>query len=253
MKHGDHVSENPPGFEVPVGTSPGALYAITRGLGRQFYAGPVPPEVHAHAQRQDALREFRPSRRLSRADWDDPRLREEAIRAIANRLGLMPRLSAACRAGRQLGRRGPDPRGDRRSADLRLRRSRAVAADEAEEVVKMFRDHYNIPRIHADESEAVPRCARGRFAIRKQSARPSANCSSTFFQKYADGIEGGRVPPRPGTLYPDVIESVSFSGAAPRSRIKSHHNVGGPPEKMGLKLVKPLRELFKDEVRGAGS
>ena len=70
------------------------------------------------------------------------------------------------------------------------------------------------------------------------------------FQKYADQIEGAAFLAQ-GTLYPDVIESVSFSGG-PSVTIKSHHNVGGLPEKMGLKLVEPLRELFKDEVRALG-
>ena len=71
-----------------------------------------------------------------------------------------------------------------------------------------------------------------------------------FVQHYADGIEGAEFLAQ-GTLYPDVIESVSFSGG-PSVTIKSHHNVGGLPEKMGLKLVEPLRELFKDEVRALG-
>ena len=71
-----------------------------------------------------------------------------------------------------------------------------------------------------------------------------------MFQKYANQIEGAEFLAQ-GTLYPDVIESISFSGG-PSVTIKSHHNVGGLPEKMGLKLVEPLRELFKDEVRALG-
>jgi GMP synthase (glutamine-hydrolysing) len=70
------------------------------------------------------------------------------------------------------------------------------------------------------------------------------------FQKHAHAV-GGATFLAQGTLYPDVIESVSFSGG-PSVTIKSHHNVGGLPEKMGLKLVEPLRELFKDEVRALG-
>merc|ERR1711991_68398 len=70
------------------------------------------------------------------------------------------------------------------------------------------------------------------------------------FQKHANTIEGAEFLAQ-GTLYPDVIESVSFKGG-PSVTIKSHHNVGGLPEKMGLKLLEPLRELFKDEVRALG-
>jgi len=72
----------------------------------------------------------------------------------------------------------------------------------------------------------------------------------SVFQEHAANV-GGATFLAQGTLYPDVIESVSFSGG-PSVTIKSHHNVGGLPEKMGLKLVEPLRELFKDEVRALG-
>ena len=121
---------------------------------------------------------------------------------------------------------------------------------EAEQVVTMFRDHYNIPLIHADESDRFLDRARGRHrpGDQAQDHRPPVH----------RGLRGARRTRSAareflaqGTLYPDVIESVSFTGG-PSVTIKSHHNVGGLPEQMGLKLVEPLRELFKDEVRALG-
>ena len=120
---------------------------------------------------------------------------------------------------------------------------------EAEQVVAMFRDHYSLNLIHADESELFL----GRLAGVSDPETKRKIIGGLFidvFQKYANGIEGAEFLAQ-GTLYPDVIESVSFSGG-PSVTIKSHHNVGGLPAKMGLKLVEPLRELFKDEVRALG-
>jgi GMP synthase (glutamine-hydrolysing) B subunit len=121
--------------------------------------------------------------------------------------------------------------------------------NEADEVVSMFRDHYNIPLIHADESERFLGELEG-VSDPETKRKTIGRLFIDVFQHYADGIEGAEFLAQ-GTLYPDVIESVSFSGG-PSVTIKSHHNVGGLPEKMGLKLVEPLRELFKDEVRALG-
>jgi GMP synthase (glutamine-hydrolysing) len=113
----------------------------------------------------------------------------------------------------------------------------------------MFRDHYNIPLVHADES--------GRFLSELEGLEDPEAKRKTIgrlfidvFQEHARAVGGAEFLAQ-GTLYPDVIESVSFSGG-PSVTIKSHHNVGGLPEKMGLRLVEPLRELFKDEVRELG-
>ena len=120
---------------------------------------------------------------------------------------------------------------------------------EAEEVVAMFRDHYNMPLIHADEQRAVSLHWTGKIDP-ETKRKIIGGLFIDVFQKYANQIEGADFLAQ-GTLYPDVIESISFSGG-PSVTIKSHHNVGGLPEKMGLKLVEPLRELFKDEVRALG-
>ncbi len=120
---------------------------------------------------------------------------------------------------------------------------------EAEQVVTMFRDHYNMPLIHADESDLF--LARWKACRTRKSKRKTiGRLFIEVFEKHAKSV-GGATFLAQGTLYPDVIESVSFSGG-PSVTIKSHHNVGGLPEKMGMKLVEPLRELFKDEVRALG-
>ena len=120
---------------------------------------------------------------------------------------------------------------------------------EAEEVVRLFGGHYNIPLIHHDASEL--------FLSRLDGVDdPEAKrkiIGATFidvFEAEARKIDGARFLAQ-GTLYPDVIESVSFTGG-PSVTIKSHHNVGGLPARMNLDLVEPLRELFKDEVRDLG-
>ena len=121
---------------------------------------------------------------------------------------------------------------------------------EAQKVVALFRDSYNIPLVHVDAERHLPQGARRRRRSRGRSARPSANCSSTC-SRPRRRRSAAREFLAQGTLYPDVIESVSFTGG-PSVTIKSHHNVGGLPERMNMKLVEPLRELFKDEVRALG-
>ena len=122
--------------------------------------------------------------------------------------------------------------------------------NEAKSVVEMFREHYNLPLILVDAADRFIDALEGesRPGEEAQDDRPPVH----------RGVRGGGEEARrgaeflaQGTLYPDVIESVSFTGG-PSVTIKSHHNVGGLPERMNMKLVEPLRELFKDEVRALG-
>jgi len=121
--------------------------------------------------------------------------------------------------------------------------------NEATEVVDLFRGHYNIPLVHVDASDLFL----GQLAGVTDPETKRKTIGRLFievFEKEAKGIGGAEFLAQ-GTLYPDVIESVSFTGG-PSVTIKSHHNVGGLPERMNMKLVEPLRELFKDEVRALG-
>jgi GMP synthase (glutamine-hydrolysing) len=125
--------------------------------------------------------------------------------------------------------------------------------NEAAEVVEMFRDHYNIPLVHVDASDTFIGALEGQ-SDPETKRKIIGKLFIDVFEAEAKTLEGqGRKPEflAQGTLYPDVIESVSFTGG-PSVTIKSHHNVGGLPQRMNLSLVEPLRELFKDEVRALG-
>ncbi|MDB5511253.1 MAG: hypothetical protein JWR08_736, partial [Enterovirga sp.] len=120
---------------------------------------------------------------------------------------------------------------------------------EAEEVVGLFRDHYNIPLVHV-RAEDTFICALEGVTDPEAKRKTIGRLFIETFEAEAKAVGGAEFLAQ-GTLYPDVIESVSFSGG-PSVTIKSHHNVGGLPERMNMKLVEPLRELFKDEVRVLG-
>ena len=125
---------------------------------------------------------------------------------------------------------------------------------EAEEVVSLFRDHYNIPLVHVEAQELFLAALEGVEDPEVKRKTIGRLFIETFEEEAKKIAADGRGAPQflaQGTLYPDVIESVSFSGG-PSVTIKSHHNVGGLPERMNMKLVEPLRELFKDEVRALG-
>jgi GMP synthase (glutamine-hydrolysing) len=124
-----------------------------------------------------------------------------------------------------------------------------LRAGEAEEVVRLFRDQFNIPLVHADAGDRFLAALAG---LTDPEAKRKA-IGGTFIEVFEAEAKklGGADFLAQGTLYPDVIESVSFTGG-PSVTIKSHHNVGGLPARMRLKLVEPLRELFKDEVRALG-
>jgi GMP synthase (glutamine-hydrolysing) len=121
--------------------------------------------------------------------------------------------------------------------------------NEAQEVVSLFMDHYNIPLVHVDAKAQFLGALAG-VADPEDKRKTIGRLFIEVFDREAAGIEGAAFLAQ-GTLYPDVIESVSARGG-PSAVIKSHHNVGGLPERMKLKLVEPLRELFKDEVRALG-
>jgi GMP synthase (glutamine-hydrolysing) len=124
-----------------------------------------------------------------------------------------------------------------------------MRAHEAEEVVRLFRDHYNIPLVHVGAQDLFVGALEG-VSDPETKRKTIGRLFIDVFEAEATKIGGAEFLAQ-GTLYPDVIESVSFTGG-PSVTIKSHHNVGGLPERMNMKLVEPLRELFKDEVRKLG-
>lgn len=247
MSHGDHVSRIAPGFEV-YGTSPNAPYAITADTSRNFFAVQFHPEVH-HTPNGAALYENFVRLAGFSGDWTMSAYREEMIAAIREQVGDK-KVICALSGGVDSSVTGillHEAIGDQLTCvfvDHGLLR-----LNEAEQVVQMFRENYNLNLIHADESDLFLGELEG-VSDPEVKRKTIGKLFIDVFQKYADKIEGAEFLAQ-GTLYPDVIESVSFSGG-PSVTIKSHHNVGGLPEKMGLKLVEPLRGLFKDEVRALG-
>ncbi len=247
MSHGDRVTELAPGFAV-IGTSPGAPFAITTDPSRHFYAVMFHPEVHHTVNGARILKNFTDLAGFT-GDWTMAAYKDQAIDAIRARVGdakVICGLSG-----------GVD------SSVAAVLIHEAIGAQltcvfvdtglmrqgEAEEVVTLFRDHYNIPLIHADESDRFLTALDG-VEDPEQKRKTIGRLFIDVFEHHAQAIGNAKFLAQ-GTLYPDVIESVSFSGG-PSVTIKSHHNVGGLPERMHLKLVEPLRELFKDEVRALG-
>ena len=247
MSHGDHVSSIAPGFEV-YGTSPNAPFAITGDTTRDFYAVQFHPEVH-HTPNGAKLYENFVKLAGFKGDWTMGAYREEAIEKIRAQVGdgkVICALSggvdssvAAVLIHEAIGEQLTCV-----YVDHGLMRK-----GESEQVVGMFREHYNLPLIHADESDLFLGKLEG-VSDPETKRKIIGGLFIDVFEKYAAEIGGADFLAQ-GTLYPDVIESVSFSGG-PSVTIKSHHNVGGLPERMNMQLVEPLREIFKDEVRALG-
>src|SRR6186713_1531591 len=248
MSHGDRITKMPPGFSV-AGVSPNAPFAVIQDEKRKYYGLMFHPEVVHTPDGAKLIRNFVRKVAGLTGDWTMRAFREEAIEKIRAQVGkgkvicgLSGGVDSAVAAvliheaiGDQL--------------TCVLVDHGLMRLGEAQKVMTLFRDSYNIPLVHVDASETFLKALAG-VEDPEQKRKTIGKLFIDVFEQEARKVGGAEFLAQ-GTLYPDVIESVSFTGG-PSVTIKSHHNVGGLPDRMNMKLVEPLRELFKDEVRALG-
>jgi GMP synthase (glutamine-hydrolysing) len=247
MSHGDRIESIPRGFRA-IGRSDNSPYAAIRHKSRPIYGVQFHPEVVHTPKGKTIIRNFLRKICGCRPIWTPQSFVEMSVETFARKVG---REQVICALS-----------GGVDSSVTAALLSKAVGEQltcvfvdngllrqgEAEEVHRVFTDHFRANLIHVRAREIFLDRLRG-ITDPEMKRKIIGEEFIRLFEREAKGIGAARFLAQ-GTLYPDVIESVSFKG--PSATIKSHHNVGGLPEVMDLELIEPLRELFKDEVRAVG-
>jgi GMP synthase (glutamine-hydrolysing) len=250
MSHGDSVKRLPPGFRT-IATTASTPFAAVYDETRKIACVQYHPEV-AHTDRgAEMISAFLFKIARCEPDWTPGSFAEESVQKIRTQVGETSRAVCGLSGGVDSSVAAvlvSKAIGDRLTCifvDNGLLR-----LGEAAEVVRMFRDHFHLNLVHVDASERFLSALAG-ITDPEQKRKSIGRVFVEVFDEQASKLEDARFLVQ-GTLYPDVIESVSFKGG-PSVVIKTHHNVGGLPEKMKMSLCEPLRELFKDEVRELGA
>ncbi len=248
MSHGDHISRAPDGFRT-VAVSEGAPYALIADDARHFYGLMFHPEVVHTPHGAALLRNFTHKVCGLSGGWTMAGFRATEKKKIRAQVG-QGRVICGLSGGVDSSVAAAlihEAIGDQLTCIFVDHG--CLRAGEAEEVVRVFRDRFNIRLVHRDASDLFLEKLAG-VSDPEQKRKIIGGLFIDVFDAEAAKLGGADFLAQ-GTLYPDVIESVSALGG-PSVTIKSHHNVGGLPATMKLKLVEPLRELFKDEVRVLG-
>lgn len=248
MSHGDKVVRLPDGFKV-VASTPSAPFAAIADETRKFYGVQFHPEVVHTADGAKLLSNFVRNIAACKGEWTMAAFRASAIAKVRSQVGDKKVLCAVSGGvdSSVVAALLHEAIGDQLICIFI--NNGLLREGEPEQVDKMFKEHFKIPLIHVDASMLFMNRLNGV----KDPEEKRKIIGATFIEVFEVEAKnaGGADFLAQGTLYPDVIESISFTGG-PSVTIKSHHNVGGLPAHMKMALVEPLRELFKDEVRVLG-
>ena len=247
MSHGDHVTTLPEGFSTTATT--GDVITAIENPDRNIYAVQFHPEVSHTPKGKEIIKNFLFNICGCGSDWSAQSFIDDEVAKIKNIVGEKGNVICGLSGGVDSTVAAVlvhQAIGDRQTCVFV--NNGLLRADEYENTLKMYRDNLHLNVIGVDTSKDFYKALKG-VSDPEQKRKIIGGLFITVFEKEAKKVGNAKFLVQ-GTLYPDVIESVSLRGAS--VTIKSHHNVGGLPEKMKLKLIEPLRELFKDEVRVFG-